>query len=237
MNGVRIQQMISREQQLNSMLNNRNNRNNNSFNRYNDDASQQEEDTIFQGDVPDDLQLCSICQDVMIQEDSANIRRCIHCKQLFHTDCIAEWLKLNKKCPLCRGDWPINDSIFPTGTQSPQENRQERRGVLSNLRRRFSNIFSRNRNRIVPEDAGIDAMMRDPNNPPPPPGNTGNNRTRSNRNRRFRHNRGGKSRNKRNRKRRRTKNKRRKKRDGRKKKMHTKQKQKQKQKHKKTRRI
>ena len=42
---------------------------------------------------------CAICQESV--EDGTRIRHCGHC---FHTQCIAQWLSVNTRCPVCRHD-------------------------------------------------------------------------------------------------------------------------------------
>lgn len=42
---------------------------------------------------------CSICCDNYNETDHVKVLDCAH---LYHTRCITEWLKRNKKCPLCK---------------------------------------------------------------------------------------------------------------------------------------
>ncbi len=51
-------------------------------------------------DVPDCEKNCAICQELM--EDGEKLKR-LPCKDLFHLDCIKNWLtKSSVSCPLCR---------------------------------------------------------------------------------------------------------------------------------------
>ncbi|CAB4399373.1 hypothetical protein RhiirA1_406311 [Rhizophagus irregularis] len=45
--------------------------------------------------------VCSICLEPY--EDGVELRR-LWCSHHFHKECVDEWLKLNKKCPMCRED-------------------------------------------------------------------------------------------------------------------------------------
>src|SRR5207248_9774127 len=45
--------------------------------------------------------VCSICLESY--EDGDELRN-LWCSHHFHKDCVDEWLKLNKKCPMCRED-------------------------------------------------------------------------------------------------------------------------------------
>jgi len=49
---------------------------------------------------PDDA-VCSICLESY--EDGVELRH-LWCSHHFHKECVDEWLKLNKKCPMCRED-------------------------------------------------------------------------------------------------------------------------------------
>jgi hypothetical protein len=42
---------------------------------------------------------CSICFENFKENEIVNITKCIH---IYHENCINEWLKRNKTCPLCR---------------------------------------------------------------------------------------------------------------------------------------
>ncbi|CAF0746850.1 unnamed protein product [Brachionus calyciflorus] len=44
---------------------------------------------------------CTICLNEY--ENSENVRR-LPCMHLFHVNCVDQWLKMNKKCPMCRVD-------------------------------------------------------------------------------------------------------------------------------------
>ncbi|KAL1194303.1 RING-H2 finger protein ATL2 [Cardamine amara subsp. amara] len=45
---------------------------------------------------------CSVCLEVMSESTSEKIIRIPNCLHLFHQDCIFEWLRHRKSCPLCR---------------------------------------------------------------------------------------------------------------------------------------
>jgi hypothetical protein len=41
---------------------------------------------------------CTICLDV----DNAHTQTRVRCGHIFHSNCLAKWLKVNASCPLCR---------------------------------------------------------------------------------------------------------------------------------------
>ncbi|KAJ3068680.1 hypothetical protein HDU98_008195 [Podochytrium sp. JEL0797] len=47
----------------------------------------------------DDDAICVIC--LTLYADGDGIKR-LDCKHHFHVDCVDEWLRLNKTCPLCK---------------------------------------------------------------------------------------------------------------------------------------
>jgi hypothetical protein len=47
---------------------------------------------------------CSICLDTVEMEDEISIIPC-GCIQLYHHDCIYDWLKINPSCPSCRKEF------------------------------------------------------------------------------------------------------------------------------------
>lgn len=44
---------------------------------------------------------CTVC---LMDFETNDTLRSLHCSHLFHTDCIDRWLVYNKKCPVCRVD-------------------------------------------------------------------------------------------------------------------------------------
>lgn len=47
-------------------------------------------------------QICSVCQDVIIETDMT--RRINHCNHTYHRNCIDQWFERNVRCPVCRHD-------------------------------------------------------------------------------------------------------------------------------------
>jgi hypothetical protein len=45
--------------------------------------------------------MCSICLTVFENECDVSLTKCKH---VFHTDCIKEWSRYKKDCPICRKD-------------------------------------------------------------------------------------------------------------------------------------
>ncbi|KAH9362835.1 hypothetical protein HPB48_015202 [Haemaphysalis longicornis] len=56
-------------------------------------------------------QLCVVC---ISQMESREIIRALPCRHKFHASCIDQWLRINRKCPLCRLDASVaGPSAFP----------------------------------------------------------------------------------------------------------------------------
>merc|ERR1719245_963375 len=43
---------------------------------------------------------CAICLNEF--EDGEDLRCLVHCSHVFHLECVDEWLKDNRRCPMCR---------------------------------------------------------------------------------------------------------------------------------------
>lgn len=66
-------------------------------------------DIIFVEYNEDDIN-CTVCLENinMIDKDIIKFKKCNH---MFHKECIDEWIKINKSCPICRVDIIIDEKI------------------------------------------------------------------------------------------------------------------------------
>jgi hypothetical protein len=58
--------------------------------------------------------MCSICR--LQFDDNSIIRKIKHCNHYFHINCIDNWFKENKTCPVCRYDLTSEETNQPRGT-------------------------------------------------------------------------------------------------------------------------
>jgi len=103
---------------------------------------------------------CSICLEAM-QEEEGDLFTVTACSHTYHRKCIAEWKKLSRKCPCCRG--PLSDEIGPTNSSflnltdenmlaaSPSFQNQMRDDMLADLNQGLVNYWHRNRQLEVVE--------------------------------------------------------------------------------------
>ena len=47
---------------------------------------------------------CTICQSEFIHGENLKI---LNCQHFYHNNCVEEWLKSNKSCPICKEDVKI----------------------------------------------------------------------------------------------------------------------------------
>eukprot|EP00828_Plagiopyla_frontata_P010119 TRINITY_DN15303_c0_g1_i1.p4 TRINITY_DN15303_c0_g1~~TRINITY_DN15303_c0_g1_i1.p4 ORF type:complete len:108 (+),score=17.60 TRINITY_DN15303_c0_g1_i1:498-821(+) len=48
-----------------------------------------------------DQDICAVCQ---CQWEQGDLLKTLHCNHNYHAQCIDEWLKKNKNCPVCKQD-------------------------------------------------------------------------------------------------------------------------------------
>jgi len=65
--------------------------------------------------VQDIRGICAICQDGYLR-DASRIR---HCSHTYHSDCLASWLSMSVRCPVCRHD--VRELEGPPNQTSPDE--------------------------------------------------------------------------------------------------------------------
>jgi hypothetical protein len=55
---------------------------------------------------------CLICQIDFNTNSQSNLSKIIDCNHIYHSNCIEEWFKYNKSCPICRKN--LGQSLQPT---------------------------------------------------------------------------------------------------------------------------
>ena len=90
--------------------NNDNNNNNNNNNNSASDNDNNDNNSKSDNDSESDNDLCTICQQIIIDNDIIRILN--HCKHLFHLQCVDIWLSNNNTCPSCRHN--ISEIIPPS---------------------------------------------------------------------------------------------------------------------------
>jgi hypothetical protein len=88
--------------------------------------------TKADGSEKSDDNMCSICY---CDYEEGNELRVLPCDHHFHKDCVDQWLKVNKTCPLCRQD------IVPKSSPSSSHQSQREEAMDKKKKKKKKKVF------------------------------------------------------------------------------------------------